>query len=84
MNLEIKMSQITLTINEETESVIQQLAQSENLAPSQWLSQFIERQIKQNQEWSPEVKALSGSWADFPSLAEIRGNDTLDSTRESL
>lgn len=37
------------------------------------MSQFVERQVKQYQGWSPEVKALAGSWADFPSLDEIRG-----------
>lgn len=78
------MSQITLTINEETESVIQQLAQSENLAPNQWLSQFVEQQINQHQGWSPEVKALAGSWDDFPSLQDIRGGYGADDVRESL
>ncbi|MBS9780156.1 MAG: hypothetical protein KGV51_05960 [Moraxellaceae bacterium] len=34
--------------------------------------------------WSEEVKALAGSWADFPSLTEIRSNKGVDVEREIL
>ncbi len=67
------MSQITLTLDEKVEAIVYQMAQAENIAPDLWLSQFIRRQVKQHQGWSPEVKALAGSWADFPSLDKIRG-----------
>lgn len=78
------MQQITLTLDEEVQAIIYEMAQAENLPPSLWLSQFVERQVKQHQDWSPEVKALAGSWADFPSLDEIRGAQGDDAERESL
>lgn len=65
------MRQITLMLDEDVEAIIHKMADAENIAPDLWLSQFIERQVKQHSEWSPEVKALAGSWADFSSLDEI-------------
>ena len=78
------MQQITLTLDEEVQAIIYEMADAENLTPSLWLSQFVERQVKQYQDWSPEVKALAGSWADFPSLDEIRDSQGDDAKRESL
>ncbi|WP_435979977.1 hypothetical protein [Psychrobacter sp. DM4] len=78
------MSQITLTLDEEVEAIVYQMANSENIAPDLWLSQFVKRQVKQHQGWSPEVKALAGSWADFPSLDEIHDTQGNDAERESL
>ena len=78
------MSQITLTLDEEVSEIINKMASAENITPDLWLSQFVERQVKKHQDWSPEVKALAGSWADFPSLDEIRGAQGEDAERESL
>ncbi|MGP5118903.1 hypothetical protein ACTXJF_02385 [Psychrobacter alimentarius] len=41
-------------------------------------------QVKQHQSWSPEVKALAGNWADFPSLNEIHSTQGIDVEREPL
>ena len=70
------MGQITLKIDKDVEGFIIQRAKAENLTPSLWLSQYIEQQVKhnhlvQNQKWSADVKALAGSWSDFPCLEEI-------------
>lgn len=78
------MSQITLTLDEEVEAIVYQMADAENIAPDLWLSQFIKQQVKQHKGWSPEVKALAGSWADFPNLDEIRSAQGNDAERESL
>lgn len=78
------MQQITLTLDEEVQALIYEMADAENLPPNLWLSQFVARQVRQNQDWSPEVKALAGSWADFPSLDEIRATEGDDAERESL
>ncbi len=40
--------------------------------------------VQTNNGWSEEVKALAGSWKDFPSLAEIRSNRGIDVEREAL
>ncbi len=37
-----------------------------------------------NSSWSEEIKALAGSWKDFPSLTEIRSNRGVDVEREAL
>lgn len=76
------MSQITLTLDDEVTAIIDKRANAENITPDLWLSQFIKQQVKQHQEWSPEVKALAGNWADFPSLDEIRDTQGDDITRE--
>ncbi len=55
------MSQITLTLNEDVAAMVYQMADAKNLPPNLWLSQFVERQVKQHKGWSPEVKALAGS-----------------------
>lgn len=68
-----KMSQITLTLDEEVTAIINKMANAENIAPDLWLSQFIKEQVRQHQGWSSEVKALAGSWSDFPILDEIQG-----------
>lgn len=70
------MSQIILTLDEEVEAIVHEMAIAENIAPDLWLSQFVKQQVKQHQGWSPEVKALAGSWADFPSLDEIQDSNT--------
>lgn len=53
------------------------MANAENIAPNLWLSQFIKQQVKQHQGWSSEARALAGSWADFPSLDEIRDSKNI-------
>ena len=73
------MEKITLKIDKDVEALIAQRAKAENLTPSLWLSQYIQQHIQHNQlvanqKWSPEIKAMAGSWSDFPSLEEIRGN----------
>ena len=83
------MRQITLEIDKDIEALIVQRAKAENLTPSLWLSQYIQEHIQHNQlmanqKWSTDVKVLAGSWSDFPSLEEIRGNSTPDSGRESF
>lgn len=78
------MSQITLKLDEEVEAIINKMADAENIAPDLWLSQFVKEQVRQHQGWSPEVRALAGSWSDFPSLDEIRDNQSDDVERESL
>lgn len=71
------MSQITLTLDKDVKVMVYQMAQAENLPPVIWLSQFVQRQVKQNKDCSPEVNALAGSWADFPSLDEIRDSENI-------
>ncbi len=40
--------------------------------------QIIPTRKTNNETWSKEIKALAGSWADFPSLVEIRSNKGVD------
>jgi hypothetical protein len=35
-------------------------------------------------EWPDHVAALAGAWTDFPTLAEIRGEISVDIEREPL
>lgn len=76
------MTEITLQLDEK---IIQQLnhrANQEKMTPNDWLTQIIQQQLAT--DWSPEIKALAGSWADFPSAEDLRENISIDSSREPL
>ncbi len=76
------MAQITIYINHELESRVKEMAKAHNMSISRFISRLLEQNIRDN--WRPEVKSLAGSWKDFPTLEEIRGDETEDIEREAL
>ena len=76
------MAQITIYINNDLESKVKEIAASQETSISKYISTVIERNINNN--WNPNIKNLAGSWSDFPSIEEIRNNDTLDAKREEF
>jgi len=79
---EIKMSQVTIYINNDLEQQVKKLASSLNLSISKFISNTLEQKI--NNEWDSNIKHLSGSWSDFPDLNEIRVDKTEDIKREEF
>jgi len=76
------MAQITIYINNDLESKVKEIANSLDTSISKYISTVIERNLSNN--WNPKTKKLAGSWSDFPTIEEIRNNNTLDAQREEF
>ena len=58
------MSQITLYLDDATQTLVEQAALAQGWSKSRWVAEVIRKYAAQ--EWSPAVKALAGQFADFP------------------
>ena len=76
------MGQVTIYLDNELEQKMMTAAQAAHLSKSKWIACIIEQHI--TDEWPESISQLSGSWADFPSIDEIRSDMTNDAPRESL
>jgi len=76
------MAQITIYISNDLESKVKEIAASQDTSISKYISTVIEKNINNN--WNPKIKNLAGSWSDFPTIEEIRNNDTQDAQREEF
>ena len=70
------MAQITIYIDNNLEERIKEIAKNTGQSISKYISNAIEQKL--NNSWNEDIKNLSGSWNDFPSIEEIRTtvNDT--------
>jgi metal-responsive CopG/Arc/MetJ family transcriptional regulator len=75
------MAQITIYIDNNLEEKIKEVAKSTGQSISKYISNAIEQKL--NNSWNEDIKNLSGSWSDFPTLEEIR-NNTIDIKREEF
>ena len=75
------MAQITIYIDNSLEERIKEIAKSTGQSISKYISNTIEQKL--NNSWNEDIKNLSGSWNDFPTLEEIR-NNTIDIKREEF
>ncbi len=77
------MGQITIYLDNETETKLKKTAKSNHLSVSKWVAGIINEKIEN--EWPQYIVDLVGCWKnDFPSLDEIRSNIGQDSRREEL
>jgi len=76
------MGQVTIYLDNDLEQKMVLAAQTAHLSKSKWIARIIEQSI--NDEWSESISQLSGSWADFPSIDEIRSSMADDAPRETL
>jgi hypothetical protein len=76
------MPQVTLYLDEETETRMKAAAQAAGVSQSKWVAELIRE--KSATEWPASFARLIGAWADrdFPTLAEIRGTEVPDALRE--
>lgn len=58
------MSQITLYLDDDIQSLIEQRAHASGLSKSRWVAEFIRRHAAE--EWPQDFLALAGRFADFP------------------
>ena len=70
------MAQITIYIDNNLEEKIKEIAKNTGQSISKYISNAIEQKL--NDSWNEDIKNLSASWSDFPSIEEIRTtvNDT--------
>jgi len=76
------MNQLTIYLDETTQSKIKKLTKKHGLSLSKWLANLIHKELNQN--WPEAVVQLAGAWADFPSLEEIRANSGCDVARQKI
>ena len=76
------MGQVTIYLDDETEKLVQVAAESAGVSKSKWIAGLI--QERAGNEWPAFVRNLAGTWGDFPSLQDIRADDTEDAQREAL
>ena len=66
------MAQITIYIDNNLEERIKEIAKNTGQSISKYISNAIVQKL--NNSWNEDIKNLSGSWSDFPTLEEIRSN----------
>lgn len=76
------MGQVTLYLDNETEEKMKTAAKAAGVSQSRWVADLI--RDKTATEWPDSIVRLIGSWADFPSLEEIRKGLPEDLPRESF
>lgn len=77
------MGQVTIYLDSETEDKLKKAAKSSRLSVSKWVAGIIEEKILT--EWPQDIIQLAGSWKDdFPTIEEIRSEQSQDSLRERL
>ncbi len=75
------MGQITIYLDDELEVRLRAAAAQEKVSRSSWIASLVRERLRD--EWPEEVRALAGSWKDFPDLSEIRADLGTD-VRECL
>ncbi len=76
------MAQVTIYMDNNLETKVKEVANSLNLSISKFISSLLEKNIQN--EWNENIKNLSGSWSDFPTLDEIRESKVDDVKREEF
>lgn len=66
------MGQITIYLDDELEARIRQAIEHQNVSRSRWIAEVLRRHLEG--DWPAEVRESAGSWADFPSLEELRSD----------
>ena len=76
------MGQVTIYLDKELETKVQQITKSMHISKSKWVANLIKEKIAD--EWPESVKNLAGEWTDLPSAEEIREGLGEDIKRETL
>lgn len=74
------MPQITLYLDNETESKMKEAARDEGISMSRWVAKTIRERTSNS--WPESVLSLEGAWTDFPELEELREAEGKDVPRE--
>jgi hypothetical protein len=63
------MSQITLYLDDATQSLVEQAAQAHGVSKSRWVAELIRKHAAH--EWTADCLALAGRFPDFPSREDV-------------
>ena len=74
------MGQVTFYLDDELEKRMTASAKAMKLSKSKWIANAIREKLMD--DWPANVRELAGSWADFPTLEEIRETGQRDAARE--
>jgi hypothetical protein len=73
------MSQITLYLDDATQSLVEQAAQANGLSKSRWVAEIIRKYAAH--EWPRDCLSLAGRFADFPLREETPASPPADVPR---
>jgi len=80
------MGQVTIYLDEETQSLMKRAVRNAGVSQSSWIAQVIREKV--HGEWPADVASLAGAWPDALTAEEIRvayGNlAAADAKREAL
>ena len=76
------MGQVTVYLDDQTEMQMNAAVKASGESKSKWVARVIRE--KSGAEWPQEVKAIAGTWTDFPTVEIIRQSSARDSERESF
>lgn len=64
------MPQITIHLDDRIDARVKAAAQAAGMSASLWVARLVEEHI--HIEWPASVRALAGTWPDFPDAATLR------------
>jgi hypothetical protein len=76
------MGQVTIYLDEETQSLMKRAVKNAGISQSSWIAQVIREKV--HGEWPGDVAALAGAWPDALTAEEIRAGYAVDAKREAL
>ena len=74
------MGRVAIHLDDEIEKRMRVSAKAMKLSKSKWIANAIREKLED--EWPTNLRELAGSWADFPTLEEIRETGQRDAARE--
>ena len=76
------MAQITIYLDDDTEALLKAAVKASGQSQSRWIAEAVRSRARS--EWPASVRALFGTWPDFPTAEELRANQPPDAPREPL
>ena len=76
------MAQLTLYIDEDTETRMRKAAKAAGLSASRWVANLIRERTAER--WPESVREMMGSWPDIPTADDLREELPADVPREPL
>lgn len=76
------MGQVTIYLDEETQSLMKRAVKNAGISQSSWIAQVIREKV--HGEWPSDVASLAGAWPDALTAEEIRAGYAVDAKREAL
>ncbi len=76
------MPHVTIYLDESVFAQVKAATEKAGISQSQWIAEAVRLRIRK--EWPETVRALAGSWPDFPTAEDIRSQQPSCKARERL